>query len=723
MASNNGLYIAMISAHGLLRGSNLELGRDSDTGGQIKYVVELAAALIKHPDVEKVDNLTRLIVDPKVHSDYAKLMEEVAPGFNIIRIPFGPRRYLRKEALWPYMDSFADNILKYLRSIGREPDLIHSHYADAGYVGARLAGLLGIPLAHTGHSLGREKKRRLLDQGMKIEAIEHNFHIGRRIEAEETVLDNASFVVASTRQEVEEQYSLYDNYQPGRMVVIPPGVDLDRFGPPSRGRIGNIPVYGKMSRFLKDPRKPMILAMSRPDPRKNVATLIHAYGASRRLREIANLALVLGVRDDIRTMEKGSRAVLTEILMLIDYYDLYGSVAYPKEHGSEDVAEFYRLAAKTRGVFVNPALTEPFGLTLIEAAASGLPIVATEDGGPRDIVAHCRNGLLVDPLDKEKMEQALIDALTDKARWKQWSRNGISGARRNYSWPGHVQKYMRVVNRTIGQRKKRTRREVPGIRSRLLMADRVLVCDVDNTLIGDKEGLKRLLGLLEEAGGHVGFGVATGRSLGLTIKALEEWGVPTPNVLITSVGSEIYYGPNLIEDHGWSRHISYRWRPAAVREAMSELPGLQLQPPEGQGPRKISYFVDSSKAPKVREVIRHLRRADLSAKVIYSHNLYLDVLPIRASKGMALRYFADKWGIPLERILAAGDSGNDEEMLTGNTLGVVVGNHDQELNKLKGRPSVYFAEGRYAWGIIEALEHYNFFGTWRPVPQAVELGS
>jgi sucrose-phosphate synthase len=100
----------------------------------------------------------------------------------------------------------------------------------------------------------------------------------------------------------------------------------------------------------------------------------------------------------------------------------------------------------------------------------------------------------------------------------------------------------------------------------------------------------------------------------------------------------------------------------------------------------------------------------LHAHVVYSHQAYLDLLPIRASKGMALRYFATKWGIPLERCLVAGDSGNDEEMLTGNTLAVVVGNHDPELDKLRGESSVYFAEGCYARGIIEGIHHYGFFG-------------
>ncbi|MFQ5619172.1 MAG: universal stress protein [Rhodospirillales bacterium] len=79
--------------------------------------------------------------------------------------------------------------------------------------------------------------------------------------------------------------------------------------------------------------------------------------------------IVVGNRDDIREMDDSSQRVLTEILLLVDRYDLYGKIAYPKHHRAEDVPLFYRLAATSRGVFVNPALTEPFGLTLLEAAA------------------------------------------------------------------------------------------------------------------------------------------------------------------------------------------------------------------------------------------------------------------------------------------------------------------------------------------------------------------
>nr|WP_245995140.1 HAD-IIB family hydrolase [Inmirania thermothiophila] len=706
--------MVLISLHGLVRGHNLELGRDADTGGQIKYVVELARALAAAPEVRRVDLLTRQVIDPKVDPDYARPEEVLAPKARIVRLPFGPRRYLRKEVLWPYLDSFVDQALQHVRRVGQLPDVVHGHYADAGYAGARLAGLLGVPFVFTGHSLGRVKRERLLAQGMRPQAIEAQYNISQRIEAEEQALDAADLVVASTRQEVEEQYASYDNHHPRRMAVIPPGVDLARFHPPRRGE-GDPPIAAELARFLREPRRPMILALSRPDPRKNLVTLVQAYAENHRLRALANLVIVAGNRDDIRAMERGPREVLTELLLAIDRYDLYGLVAYPRHHEPSDVADLYRLAARRRGVFVNPALTEPFGLTLIEAAASGLPVVATHDGGPREILARCHNGLLVDPLDADAMGEALLEALTDRARWQRWSKAGVRGVHRHYSWASHAATYLRALRRVLRRRPRR--RTVVPTRSRLPMVERLLVADIDNTLIGDREGLAALLEALTASGARVGFAVATGRRLDSALAVLEAWGVPVPDILVTAVGAEIHYGHWMIEDVSWQRHIDYRWDRPRLVEAMAELPGLRLQPASEQRRHKLSYFVEPERAPSVRAIRRHLRQRDLHANVIFSHGRYLDLLPIRASKGMALRYLAVKWGLTPERILVAGDSGNDEEMLRGDMLGVVVGNYSPELERLRGRSRVYFAEGRCAWGILEGLRHYRFLEEEIRVPE------
>src|SRR5690554_3475767 len=131
-ARDDGLHVTLLSLHGLIRGHDLELGRDADTGGQTKYVVELARALAERDDVRRVDLVTRQVIDDRVSSDYAQVEEELCPKAKIYRIAFGPRRYLRKENLWPYLDLFVDHAITFFRRTGGPPDLLHGHYADAG---------------------------------------------------------------------------------------------------------------------------------------------------------------------------------------------------------------------------------------------------------------------------------------------------------------------------------------------------------------------------------------------------------------------------------------------------------------------------------------------------------------------------------------------------------------------------------------------------------------
>ena len=703
MTDRDGLYIALISLHGLIRGEEPELGRDADTGGQVLYVLDLARALAEHPDVSRVELITRQILSTNVDYQYGEHLEQIADRAWIVRLPFGPHRYLYKENLWPYLPQFVDNALVHFREIGRVPDVIHSHYADAGDAGVRLARLISAPLVHTGHSLGRVKQQRLLDKGLSEEVIEERYHMSRRIEGETRVLDRADLIIASTQQEIDEQYGMYPAVARGRMAVIPPGVDLGRFRPPRRGEI--FKVARVIDRFLERPKKPMILAVQRPDERKNLETLIRAYGESDSLRELANLVLLVGTRDDIDTVPKGQREVLQQMLQLIDRYDLYGSVAYPKQHSSEDIAEIYRLAASRRGVFVNPALTEPFGLTLIEAAASGLPIVAPNDGGPQEIVRICNNGVLIDPLDAEALAESLLEVLSDRRQWRLRARAGIQGAGRNFSWEGHVARYLKRIKPLRRRRHKTT--TVP--RAQMALADRLLVCDIDNTLIGDREALAEFFLWLDAHRHRVAFGVATGRVLERTLSVLEEWNIPRPDVLITAVGSEIHYGrQDLVRDLNWRRTIDYRWDTLSLRECLANVPGLRLQPARDQREFKLSYFVERFAWPGTREIRKRIKEYGLAASVIFSHHEFLDLLPVRASKGRAIQYLARRWGFEMDEVLVAGDSGNDADMLRSGALGVVVKNHSSELRYLRGRDRICFTEWPYAHGILEGIDRHGF---------------
>lgn len=701
------LNIALLSIHGLIRGTDLELGRDADTGGQTLYVLELAKALSKHPGVGRVELFTRRVVDDQVDEGYAVAEERLANNLRIIRIDAGPEEYLAKELLWDHLDTFADNLAAFFRESEALPDILHSHYADAGYVGASIANQFGMPLIHTGHSLGRVKRHRLLASGLSSPEVEERYNMSRRIEAEELTLACAERVVTSTHQEIEEQYELYDHYQPEQMRVVPPGTDLQQFTPPTGGELES-ELFLELNKHLKEPDKPIILALSRPDRRKNIAALLQAYGESAELQDMANLVIVAGNRDDIDDLDEGAQEVFHELLVLIDRFDIYSKVAMPKHHRRDDVADFYRIAAASGGVFVNPALTEPFGLTLIEAAASGLPIVVTEDGGPRDIVANCHNGFLVDPLEHTSISEALLKLLGDASSWQRCAESGLAGVRKHYSWDAHVDSYLDVIRPIVARSEVLQRKPIQ--RRKGLYRERAIVTDLDQNLIGDKASLQELVSVLRLHRRSTKFIVATGRRLDSALRLLRQNQIPEPDILITSGGTEIYYAPKLAADIAWNKHIDYHWSPHKVRAILMQLPGLELQPKIEQSRYMISYYIDPDIAPSMEEINSLLHKEEQSVHLQLSFGQYLDISPQRASKGLALRYVADRWMIPLERILVAGGSGSDEEMMRGNTLAAVVANrHHEELSQLIDVDKVYFSKQPYAAGIIEALDYYDFF--------------
>ena len=733
--NEKGLYIQLYSIHGLIRGESPELGRDADTGGQVNYVLELARNLARRDDIDQVDLVTRLIDDKLVAEEYSRQIEPLADKARIVRIQCGGRKYIRKELLWPHLEEFIDKSIKFLKKQQRIPDIFHGHYADAGYVALELAKAFDVPFIFTGHSMGRNKKEKLLADGLNEERINKHYFMDSRIHVEEKIIGQADLVVTSTQQEIDKQYGLYESKVKGDFAVIPPGIDLDTFYPYYNYQLdpesaneetkqARMALVRQLRRFWTVHDKPFILALCRPDHRKNITGLIEAYGTNYDLQAIANIAVFAGIRQNITEMEENERAVLTDMLLQMDRFDLYGKMAIPKKHDFvTEVPELYRLCAESRGVFVNPAMVEPFGLTLIEASATGLPIVATNDGGPVDIVANCNNGILVDARKPEEIGEAIKSILVDREQWEHFSNNGISGVHNHYSWPSHCQKMMDRIRSTfpglLQEHKDEStmnKEERPSFGKRLTSLNRLMITDIDNTLVGDKAGLQRLLALLERYRNTIAWGVATGRSLELTLEAMTENNIPISDVLICSVGTEVYYGPDLRKDKGWQQHISHRWKPMDIKAVLGELDFLNSQEAEGQRSHKISYYMQDREG-YLTEVHRRLKEAKLQCNVIYSHGQFLDILPYRASKGMAIKYLKYKYEFSADRVMVAGDSGNDADMLKRETNALVVGNYSEELNNLRGRARVYFSDKTYAAGIIDGLIHYNFL----PAEEAVQV--
>jgi sucrose-phosphate synthase len=724
-----GLYIQFFSIHGLIRGHSQEMGRDSDTGGQVKYVLELARSLAEHEDVGQVDLVTRLIKDKEVSEDYSKEIETLSDKARIVRIRCGGRKYIRKELLWPHLEEFIDKTIKFLKKQGRTPDIFHGHYADGGYVAKELARAFAVPFVFTGHSMGRNKKEKLLADSLSLQRINKQYKIDKRISEEEKIIENAGLIITSTQQEIENQYGLYDNFEKGRYEVVPPGIDLDTFYPyydsqfnsdlqlPEEVKQSRVALLKELQRFWGHPEKPFILALCRPDQRKNIAGLMVAYGRNPELQAIANLAVFAGIRQNIAEMEDNERDVLTDMLLQMDKFDLYGKLAIPKKHDfATEVPELYRICAESRGVFVNPALVEPFGLTLIEASACGLPIIATNDGGPVDIVRNCDNGILVNVQHPAAIADAIKSILVNDKKWDELSNNGITGVRNNYSWSAHCHKFIERLHEIFPEleskwaperKRKKASDKHPPFGRRLTSSNYLMITDIDNTLVGDNDSMIQLFNLLDHYKESIAWGVATGRSLELTIDAMTEYDIPMPDILICSVGTEIYYGPDLRMDKGWQQHISHKWKPEDIKATLQNLNFLVFQEAEGQRAHKISYYMEG-KSGYLEEVQEHLNRENLKCHIIYSHGQFLDILPYRASKGKAIKYLKYKYEFPSSKVMVAGDSGNDEDMIRGSNYGLVVGNHSEELEHLKGQNRVLFSSKKFASGVIDGLTHYGF---------------
>ncbi|WP_320673706.1 HAD family hydrolase [Prochlorococcus sp. MIT 1341] len=708
-----GLRLLHLNLHGLFRSHDLELGRDADTGGQTLYVLELIKGLASRPEVEQVDLVTRLIHDRRVSADYAQPIERIASDSNILRFSFGPKRYLRKELLWPYLDDLADQLVSYLQKETVLPDWIHAHYADAGYVGSLVSRRLGIPLVFTAHSLGREKQRRLLAGGVDHVQIEQTYSISKRIDAEELALAHSSLVITSTAQEANQQYSRYDSFSPNQAEVVPPGVDSTRFHSVQIEKEYS-QINELVAPFLREPSLPPLLAISRAVRRKNIPALVEAYGRSSILRQRNNLVLILGCREDPRQLEKQQREVLQQVFDLVDRYDLYGRVAYPKYHRRDQIPAIYRWAAHKKGLFVNPALTEPFGLTLLEAAASGLPIVATDDGGPRDILSRCENGLLTDVTDLDSLQDALEQAGSQVKKWKSWRDNGIEAVSRHFSWDAHVCNYLALMQQHL---------EVMPAKPSLicetktfnLQISKLLLLDLDSTLEASQEedlvSFSKKLDFLQKQN-QTAIGIISGRSIKVARHRYAQLHLPKPNVWITRAGTEIYYGSNDSVDQFWESYISIDWNRNDIKKNLLDLDQqLNLQDQSQQGPFKVSYILKESRANVLSLVQKRLRQKCQAACAHLRCHWFLDVVPLRASRTEAIRHIALCWGLPLQNVMVIASQQGDAELVRGLTSTVIPAEHDSCLETFRSQQRVFFSSRSHAKSVFDGLTHYRFLPT------------
>ena len=660
-----------------------QYGITQDTGGHIAYILGEMAALAERDDVQSAEIVTRMFDHPMLDPVHSQAVEQIVPKLSITRIDSGDTRYLAKEALEADRAAFTQALIKELAGRKTLPDIIHAHFADAAEVADEIRRVFGIPFVYTAHSLGLDKAATLtgIDNGLR-----------RRIDQEAAAIANAAAVIGSSRDECERQLVAYPGAQIGKIHRITPGTHRLLGDHKAKARALIAP-------FLREPERPVVLAIARPVWKKNLAALIDAFGGDAQLRSMANLVIVAGQRGQSEESDGEHGDVFREMLDRIDRHDLYGSIAYPKRHGEEDIAGLYQLAAASRGVFVNPALIEPYGLTIVEAASYGVPVVATRNGGTVDTVSELAHGELVDPRSPREIAGAVRHLLTDHAYWDRCAANGAENAR-SHTWSAYAAHFVKIAGQltapAIGRAPAPTRAERPRY---------LLACDLDNTLTGCAKGVASFRTMLERRP-DVTFVIATGRSLVEARRIMRQWDLPDPAVWITDVGTRIYWPTSgvPVRDEAYLRDVSDEWQPVLIRSAAAPIAGLSLQPHYDQNAFKCSWFFNDPS--NVKMLRRSLDAARYRARVIASHGHLLDVLPHQAGKGAAVLHVASRLDISRQRIIAAGDSGNDIDMLRAAAHPIIVANHSSELADWSSEYRGHYAKHAHAQGVVEGTEAF-----------------
>lgn len=653
------MIILHLALGGCLKAHPVAFGVTADTGGHISYVLEAAMQQGALPQVEQVIIATRLFEDDRLDPIHHNPCEILSPRVQIHRIATANRTYLEKEALAAELPAFAEAFCTYLATLPRRPDVIHAHFADAAEVASVAQRRFGIPFVYTPHALGIDKRaQRLACAGLDA-----------RIAAEGAAIAAASAIIVSTRDEAERQIGGYAVPVGARVHVVPPGV-------PRRGLTPSAPTLAdQLSQWLDDPTRPIVLAVARPVAKKNLAALVRAYAGHDALRAAANLVILAGQHAHAAPDEA---RVLAELADLASDPRLKGRIALPPSHDVDDVAALYALAARG-GVFVNPALHEPFGLTLIEAAAAGVPVVTTRHGGPADIVATIGHGMLVEPRDTDAIAEAAHAIVADPARHARLAAAGRTGVDA-YCWRAYATTSLAIYDAAA--------------------TPRFLVSDIDNTLTGCARGAAAFADWRRRSA--LPFIVATGRGMDAARLILNRWRLPLPDAFITDVGTRLMLSDGA---GGWraceeyARALDADWDRAAVQAVLDRL-ALDPQPPATAGPHKISFFGDAAAADRIRVA---LAGAGLAARVVFSHGRLIDVLAPGGGKAAAIAAYAARRGWTLADAVAAGDSGNDVDMLAACGHAIVVGNASDELAALPARPGAYRARAHHAAGVIEGL--------------------
>ncbi|MDZ7792618.1 MAG: glycosyltransferase [Spirochaetia bacterium] len=411
--------IMMISTHGYVA-AEAPLGAP-DTGGQVVYVLELSKKLAQFGN--KVDIWTRRFEDQPE-------LEEVDENVRIIRVPCGGKDFIPKEYLNEKIPEWVKNALGYIKKNNLSYSFVNSHYWDAGLAGHMLSEKLDIPHVHTPHSLGTWKKEQMeTDYAEDAQAFEEKYNFTNRIKYETMIYRSCDLLIATTPVQVDKIESDYDVPQK-RIRMIPPGYDDNRFFP-----------VGESSRQAVRAQLGFtghtVFAVSRLANNKGLDLLIDSFSLLAERMEDAQLVLAIGHED----RSEGEEEIYQDLLSLIDKHNLKDKVTFIGFIPDEELPDYYRAA----DLFALSSRYEPFGMTAIEAMASGTPCVVTIHGGLCRVLEYGIHAQFADTFDREDLGISMYQALKYKSLHRRMAEKGAQRARARFTWTGIAQKLLNDV--------------------------------------------------------------------------------------------------------------------------------------------------------------------------------------------------------------------------------------------------------------------------------------
>ncbi|XP_021596187.1 sucrose synthase 7 isoform X2 [Manihot esculenta] len=506
--------IVIFSPHGYFGQANV-LGLP-DTGGQVVYILDQVKALeeelvlrIKQQGLNvkpQIIVVTRLI--PEARGTKCNQELEAINGTrhcNILRVPFSVedrvlRQWVSRFDVYPYIEKFTQDVtVKVLDLMEGKPDLIIGNYTDGNLAATLMANKLGITQATIAHALEKTKYE---DSDIKWKELDPEYHFSCQFIADIIAMNAADFIIASTYQEIAGskerpgQYERHDAFTlPGLCRVVSginvfdpkfniaaPGADQSVYFPNTEKQkrftqfhpaIEEL-LYSKEENeehigYLADRRKPIIFSMARLDIVKNLTGLTEWYGKNKRLRNLVNLVIVGAFFDPSKSKDREEMAEIRKMHALIEKYQLKGQFRWiAAQTDRQRNGELYRCIADTKGAFVQPALYEAFGLTVIEAMNCGLPTFATNQGGPAEIIVDGVSGFLIDPIDGDEASNKIADFFekckVDVEYWNKFSEDGLKRINECYTWKiyanrvlnmGSMYTFWRQLNKEQKQAKQR----------------------------------------------------------------------------------------------------------------------------------------------------------------------------------------------------------------------------------------------------------------------------